>query len=160
MNIQTMTEIQAKTWDTAKTGRDVLGRARTGTGKTLAFLLPAFQQLLQNNQNNSQGVQVLVLSPTRELAAQIDTEGRKLTRGLRINHQVVFGGSSRGMDVRSMERHLPHVLVATPGRLKDHLQSTMVRGIPFRECFGNLKVLVLDETDRCVSIFSYCMNYI
>lgn len=157
MKIEEMTEIQAKTWESAKTGRDVLARARTGTGKTLAFLLPSLQQIMDQNELPD-GIQVLVLSPTRELASQIHNEARKLTRNIGLNHQVLFGGSSRGLDVQKFEQGLPHVLVATPGRLKDHLQSTNVRGVPFRDHVRETRVLVLDETDRYVASI-YCSPY-
>jgi ATP-dependent helicase YprA (DUF1998 family) len=146
-----MTEIQAKTYDSASQGKDVLGRARTGTGKTVGFLLPAMQRLLTEQPREKNGsIRLLVLSPTRELAAQIESQVRVLAKKTGLKHQVVFGGSSKGMDIREFERNVPNVLVATPGRLKDHLQSTTVRGKNFSSLMKDLDVLVLDETDRYV----------
>lgn len=106
---------------------------------------------------------MLVLSPTRELAMQIHDEAQKLTRGDKgqIRHQVIFGGSSRPKDVNQFERGLPTILVATPGRLRDHLDNTMVGGQPFSKCFQDTSVLVLDETDRLLDMgFSKEVNEI
>lgn len=158
MQLTHQTEIQAKTWDAASQGLCVLGRARTGTGKTISFLLPALQQLLQQPLARDT-IHMLVLSPTRELAAQIDDQAQKLThlpkknngkqqQQVMIRHQVVFGGSSRPKDVAQFERHVPTILVATPGRLRDHLDNTVVRGKPFASLFQKTSILVLDETDR------------
>lgn len=95
---------------------------------------------------------MLVLSPTRELAQQIDDEAQKLTQGNKaIRHQVVFGGSSRPKDVTQMERNVPTILVATPGRLRDHLDNTNIKGKPFASLFAKTSILVLDETDRSVN---------
>jgi DEAD/DEAH box helicase len=162
MKLTTMTEIQARTWEEASSGNDVLGRARTGTGKTVAFLLPAIQQLLvaaeEGRINHYSSIQMLVLSPTRELASQIHTQAMKLTHGSKvINHQVMFGGAKIGNDIRAMENRLPTILVATPGRLKDHLENTKLNAMnhvkggmdsPFSSFFDDVKILVLDETDR------------
>jgi DEAD/DEAH box helicase len=167
MKLTTMTEIQARTWEEASSGNDVLGRARTGTGKTVAFLLPAIQQLLQSAEKGKIGhfssIQMLVLSPTRELASQIHTQAMKLTHGSSIiNHQVMFGGAKKGGDIMALEYRLPTILVATPGRLKDHFENTNLtvknhlesaRDSPFSSFFGDVKVLVLDETDRYDSQF-------
>ena len=193
MKLSVMTEIQAKTWEAASQGKDVLGRARTGTGKvclfvlsstcvtfsmmfahhlpigsdisvflhlvlqkTISFLLPSLQQLMERKQLSRDTIHMLVLSPTRELAAQIDDEAQKLTKGSnkqgqqhpQITHQVIFGGSSRPKDVSLFERRVPSILVATPGRLRDHLDNTTVGGKPFRNLFHKTSILVLDETDR------------
>jgi DEAD/DEAH box helicase len=148
-----MTEIQAKTYDSASQGVDVLGRARTGTGKTVGFLLPAMQRLLSEQPREKNGlIRLLVLSPTRELAAQIESQVRVLAKKTGLSHQVVFGGSSKFNDINQFERKVPNVLVATPGRLKDHLQTTMVKGQKFASLVRNLDILVLDETDRYVLV--------
>lgn len=155
MKYKHMTEIQAKTWEAASSGRDVLGRARTGTGKTVAFLLPAIQQLLSKTRDLAPDtIHMLVLSPTRELAAQIDDQAQKLGAGTGITHQVVFGGASKPKDIKSFERRAPTILVATPGRLLDHLQTTTIRGKPFAQFLSKTSILVLDETDRYVCILS------
>ncbi len=151
LQLVTMTEIQSKTWEAASTGQDVLGRARTGTGKTVAFLLPAIQQLLLHPPSNRK-VQMLVLSPTRELAAQIHEGGVKLTKSnSQISHQCMFGGSSKPNDLRMIERQVPTILVSTPGRLLDHLQNTAMRdNTSFASLLSQVQILVLDETDRYV----------
>lgn len=148
-----MTEIQALTWECASQGKDVLGRARTGTGKTVSFLLPALQQLLHKDLDRDL-IHMLVLSPTRELASQIHDEAKKLTHANKegFKQQVIFGGSSKIMDIRGFERNPPSLLVATPGRLLDHLNNTTVRGRPFSELFQKTSVLVLDETDRLLDM--------
>ena len=163
LQLVTMTEIQSKTWEAASAGQDVLGRARTGTGKTFAFLLPAIQQLLLHPPSPSSNrhdihnnmVQMLVLSPTRELAAQIHEGGVKLTKGCssqKISHQCMFGGSSKPNDLRMIERQVPTILVSTPGRLLDHLQNTVLRDqTSFAALLSQVQILVLDETDRYVT---------
>ena len=121
MGLVRMTEIQERTYDAAFSGRDVLGRARTGTGKTVAFLLPAIERVLRANSGHVDGsdVGVLVISPTRELATQIGSEAARLLtfhRGMTV--QVVFGGTKATRDVSRMKDRIPTVLVATPGRLE------------------------------------------
>jgi ATP-dependent RNA helicase MSS116 len=158
MELVTMTEIQAKTWEAASAGQDVLGRARTGTGKTVAFLLPALQQLLENLPKVSQShVSMLVLSPTRELAAQIGEQARLLLQennshrsSKQVTQQVIFGGTPKPKDENAFKRQIPTILVATPGRLRDHLQTTTVKGVAFSKLLSQTQILVLDETDRCV----------
>jgi superfamily II DNA/RNA helicase len=147
MKFQTMTEIQSKTFEAASSGTDVLGRARTGTGKTVAFLLPSLQRLLSQKLDN-QSIHMLILSPTRELAAQIDDQAQKLGAGSSIRHQVMFGGASKPKDITMLTKHVPTILVATPGRLRDHLQTTNINGRPFAQLLARTKILVLDETDR------------
>lgn len=154
-----MTEVQHKTWEAASGGTDVLARARTGTGKTVAFLLPAIQQIVsqqqqQQGQSKSKGIQILILSPTRELASQIHDQAKLLTINVKdtISSQVIFGGTSRNNDVKMFERLPPTILVATPGRLKDHLESTKLRGGNFSDLLKSTSVLVLDETDRMLDM--------
>jgi len=153
--IKTMTEIQAKTFDAACSGKDVLGRARTGTGKTLAFLLPAIETVLKHNDSPGSNVGVLVISPTRELAIQIADQANMLLSKHKggMTCQVMYGGSSRYEDVKRLERQLPTVLVATPGRLQDHLENTTLRGHRFADIMkSKTRVLVLDETDRLLDM--------
>jgi ATP-dependent RNA helicase MSS116 len=155
-----MTEIQAKTWEVAVAGQDVVGRARTGTGKSLAFLLPSLQRIVPRDNK----IQILVLSPTRELAQQIaDQAALLLTRReddnerIGLSSQVMVGGVPKQRDLQRMEAQIPTVLTATPGRLLDHLEdndssSSKVAGRPFRECLDELQVLVLDEIDRLLDM--------
>jgi ATP-dependent RNA helicase MSS116 len=180
LKLERMTEIQYKTFDAASTGSDVLARARTGTGKTLAFLVPGIQSALRSgrvpgrhgysvvNDGGTQqrgGIAMLILSPTRELAVQIHNQAQVLTSshtnsGDYINDsnqhpmvcQVMYGGSSRNNDLKKLQSNTPFILVATPGRLIDHMQNSHVNGVPFSEMIGNVSVLVLDEADRCLDM--------
>ena len=155
VGVTSMTEIQSKTFEAAASGKDVLGRARTGTGKTLAFLVPALERLLQSpHYQPSKNVGVLIISPTRELATQIGDEAEKLiTYHKDLNHQVCFGGTNMKRDVNQFSRRLPSILVATPGRLLDHLQSTSINGKQFgNDIMSQTPVVVLDETDRLLDM--------
>jgi ATP-dependent RNA helicase MSS116 len=151
--LQRMTEIQAKTWDASVGGNDVIGRARTGTGKTLAFLLPSMERLLRNKHSGNQ-IRALIISPTRELARQIGEQAQMLVHGYKRTHssQVMYGGASRERDVRDLERRIPSILTATPGRLIDHLNSTQVKSKPFGNYLSDVDVLVLDEMDRLLGM--------
>jgi CRISPR/Cas system-associated endonuclease/helicase Cas3 len=156
MGLTTMTEIQARTFEAASTGNDVLGRARTGTGKTLAFLLPAIERILQSGDYHAgQNIGILIVSPTRELASQIADQAEKLlTFHPDTKVQVMFGGTNMKTDINQLNRRLPTVLVATPGRLLDHLESTtMARGGKFgKDIMSKTPVVVLDETDRLLDM--------
>ena len=125
--------------------------------KTLAFLLPAIERILQSDRDYYQAgrnVGILVISPTRELATQIGDQAEKLLSFQKqMNVQVVFGGTNMKTDVNRLTRRLPTVLVATPGRLLDHLQSTRIGGQSFgRDIMRNTPVVVLDETDRLLDM--------
>jgi len=157
LQLKSMTEIQAKTFSAAASGNDVLGRARTGTGKTLAFLLPAIERIVQSKDFVCGiNVGILIISPTRELATQIGDQAEKLLTFYPNNMkvQVMFGGTKMGRDVNFLNKHLPSILVATPGRLLDHMENTKLTG---GRQFGydimrNTNILVLDETDRLLDM--------
>jgi ATP-dependent RNA helicase MSS116 len=149
---KTMTEIQARTWDAAVAGKDVIGRARTGTGKTMAFLLPTLERILQNPGNDGK-LSVLIISPTRELANQIGDQAHMLTQAHNnVSSQVVYGGISKRQDISYMQKRMPTILTATPGRLHDHLQTTSIHGKPFRDSAKDIQVLILDEMDRLLDM--------
>ena len=151
MGISKMTEIQAKTFDHAASGMDVMARARTGTGKTLAFLLPALERILENPTEGQ--VNMLVLCPTRELASQIAEQTRQLISSHPgISYQVMFGGASRRKDVERLEHRVPTIVVATPGRIQDHFDNTFVRDKRFSTLFHGTQILVLDEMDRLLDM--------
>lgn len=155
MGLTTMTEIQDKTFAAASSGRDVLGRARTGTGKTLAFLLPAIERILQLGTTNTGGqIGILVVSPTRELATQIGDQAEMLTsfhRGMSV--QVMFGGTNVKTDINKLTKKLPTILVATPGRLLDHMQSTRIGNQQFgKGIMSHTPLVILDETDRLLDM--------
>jgi ATP-dependent RNA helicase MSS116 len=124
---------------------DCLVQAKTGTGKTLAFLLPALQSLLSSKPVPRGQVAILVMSPTRELALQIAAECNQVTAKLvpRVECHTAFGGTSRASNLKKFINGNPTVLVATPGRLNDILGEEEVQ---YR--FENLRTLVLDEADR------------
>lgn len=160
MNIETMTEIQYKTWDASVTGNsDVLGRSRTGSGKTLAFLLPALERILRSHDGGKDEtknkVKMLIISPTRELAHQIYTTTLLLTSKLGKSHntkpmhcQVMYGGTPKPLDIQKMQKNVPTIITSTPGRLLDHLKTSRIHGsTPFTEYVKDIDVLVLDEMD-------------
>lgn len=155
LKLKSMTEIQQKTYDAASSGQDVLGRARTGTGKTMAFLLPALQSLLSKRDYVvGSNIGILIVSPTRELATQIGDQAEKLLsfhRNMRV--QVVFGGTKITKDINTLNRNVPTVLVATPGRLLDHLENTKIGSRQFgHDIMRETPILVLDETDRLLDM--------
>ncbi|KAK1739908.1 ATP-dependent RNA helicase, partial [Skeletonema marinoi] len=154
LGLTTMTDIQAKTYAAALSGKDVLGRARTGTGKTIAFLLPAIERLLRTPDYDEESmIGVVVISPTRELASQIGDEADKLLSFHRdMSTQVVFGGTKTTRDISRLKAKLPTVLVATPGRLKDLLQTASVRGKKFASIMKQTPIVVLDETDQLLDM--------
>lgn len=154
MGLKTMTEIQSKTYVAALSGRDVLGRARTGTGKTVAFLLPAIERVLRSREYQpGLNIGILVISPTRELAQQIGDEAEKLlTFHTDMSVQVVFGGTKVSRDAARLRKKLPTILVATPGRLQDLLESTKVGARKFSDIMSTTSVCVLDETDQLLDM--------
>ena len=135
------TPVQAATVPQALAGKDVLATAPTGTGKTLAFLIPVIEKLLRKN---TPGIAALVLLPTRELATQV-AEQYDLLRGKQLGPAaLVVGGFSEGPQLKCL-RAGARVVIATPGRLEDYLQRGLVR-------FGGLQILVLDEVDRMLDM--------
>jgi len=141
----TPTPIQAQTIPTVITGRDVIGIAQTGTGKTAAFALPILHRLAGNPRSPvRKSCRVLVLSPTRELSGQILDSFRTYGRHLRIRAALAIGGVSMGAQVRALLGGVD-VLVATPGRLLDLVKSNALR-------LGEVECLVLDEADRMLDM--------
>ena len=141
----TPTPIQQQTVPIVMSGRDVIGIAQTGTGKTAAFALPILHRLAGNPRpTERKSCRVLVLSPTRELSGQILDSFRAYGRHLRIKSALAIGGVSMGAQVRSLLDGVG-VLVATPGRLLDLVQSNALR-------LNNVECLVLDEADRMLDM--------
>jgi ATP-dependent RNA helicase RhlE len=135
------TPVQAAAIPQALAGKDVLATAQTGTGKTLAFLIPIMEQLCQQT---APGIAALVLVPTRELAMQVADQYHTL-RGPKLSPAaLVVGGLSEGQQLRAI-RHGARLMVATPGRLEDFLDRKLVN-------FHKLRVLVLDEVDRMLDM--------
>ena len=135
------TPIQAEAIPAGLAGRDVLASAKTGSGKTAAFLLPILQRLLAEPRGTTRA---LVLTPTRELAAQIAEDAHDLARHTRLTVAAVYGGVAMGPQDRAF-RDGVDLIVATPGRLLDHLLSRRAR-------LSGLRVLVLDEADRMLDM--------
>jgi ATP-dependent RNA helicase RhlE len=137
------TPVQTQAIPPALRGRDIVGCAPTGTGKTLAFLLPALEHLLQNP-SKTKSPRVVILEPTRELAIQIAGEARKLTAGTSLRVVSVYGGAGMKKQISGLRRGAD-IVVATPGRLMDHMRRKNVR-------FDDLEILVLDEADRMLDM--------
>ena len=141
----TPTAVQAAAIPPALEGRDILGCAQTGTGKTAAFALPILNRLAElRREALPHAPQALILAPTRELAAQIGESLATYGRHLRLRHTVVYGGVGQAKQVRDLSRGV-HMLVATPGRLMDLMQQGHVR-------LDRLQVFVLDEADRMLDM--------
>ncbi|KAL9664931.1 hypothetical protein QQ045_020340 [Rhodiola kirilowii] len=141
LGFQVMTQIQAKAIPPLLLGRDLLGAARTGAGKTHAFLIPAVELLRSLACSTRNGTVVIVLCPTRELAIQTHIAAVKLMKHHTQTVGLVIGGADRRKESELLLKGV-NLLVATPGRLLDHLRST--KGFVFK----NFKFLVIDEADR------------
>ena len=136
------TPIQQQTIPIVLSGRDLLGCAQTGTGKTAAFMLPTIQRL--GGSNGSGRIRVLVLTPTRELALQIAQSAEVYGRYSGLGHAVIYGGvSQRGQEQSLAQR--PEIVIATPGRLLDLMNQGLVQ-------LGALEVLILDEADTMLDM--------
>jgi superfamily II DNA/RNA helicase len=138
------TPIQAAAIPVMLAGRDMIGSAQTGTGKTAAFMLPALHRLAEVKQPRPRGPRVLVLAPTRELASQILEATRKLGKFLRLHTVSVLGGMPYRVQLRELSRPID-VMVATPGRLIDLIDRKAVS-------LADLELLVLDEADRMLDM--------
>jgi ATP-dependent RNA helicase RhlE len=139
------TPIQLKAIPTVLTGRDLLGIAQTGTGKTAAFMLPSLDRLAAERPYLRPGqIRMLVLAPTRELASQIADSAKAYGRFMKLSVGVIFGGVPNGKSIREVSRGLD-VLVATPGRLLDLIDQ---RALSLRD----LEILVLDEADQMLDL--------
>ncbi|MFD1430986.1 DEAD/DEAH box helicase [Lacticaseibacillus mingshuiensis] len=134
------TPIQAETIPLVLQGKDVIGQAQTGTGKTAAFALP----IMQNIDFADRNVQALVISPTRELAVQTQEEFYRLGKDKNVKVQAVYGGADMRRQIKGLADH-PQIVVGTPGRLLDHLNRHTLK-------LGNLKTLVLDEADEMLDM--------
>ena len=131
--------IQDQTIPAALEGKDILGIASTGTGKTAAFAVPILQKLTVDKNSAA-----LIIAPTRELAQQIEQECRELGKGSGLSGAVLIGGSSMGAQLRDL-RHNPRIVIGTPGRIKDHIERRTLR-------LQHFDVVVLDEVDRMLDM--------
>ncbi len=130
------TPVQEESIPLIKSGKDVIAQAQTGTGKTLAFLLPIFE----NIDTSKNCVQALIVSPTRELAIQITEEANKLKEGKNIGVLAAYGGKDIGSQLKKLKKDI-HLIIATPGRLIDHLMRKTID-------LSKLNTIVLDEADE------------
>ncbi len=133
------TPIQDGAIPVAMEGRDLIGLANTGTGKTAAFLLPTISRMLQGKAHRC-----LILAPTRELAMQIEEEFKMFAIGLGLYSAIVVGGASMGRQLAQLKRR-PQFIIATPGRLKDLIEN-------YNQRLDGFDVLVLDEADRMLDM--------
>lgn len=139
------TPIQEKAIPAALSGRDVLGCAQTGTGKTASFAIPIIQRILQNRDSNkNKGIQALILTPTRELALQISECIQDYAKNTRIRHGVIFGGVNQHPQIEVLRKGID-ILVATPGRLLDLMNQGFIR-------LSTVQYFVLDEADRMLDM--------
>ena len=139
------TPIQAQAIPFALDGRDIMASAQTGSGKTAAFLLPTLQKLTKRSEKPGKGPRALVLTPTRELAAQVEKNALAYAKNMRWFRTVsIVGGASFGYQTRALSKPVD-LIVATPGRLMDLMQSGKID-------FARLEVLILDEADRMLDM--------
>jgi len=148
------TEIQARSVPHILNGRDVLGQAKTGSGKTMAYMIPAVEMLRRAHFTPKNGTGVLIIAPTRELAMHNYKWARDLLQYHNKTHGVVIGGAKRSSEANQLKKGV-NLLVATPGRLLDHLENT--KGFVFH----NIQMLIIDEADAILKIgFEEEMNKI
>lgn len=138
-NYTAPSQVQDHAIQPALDGRDVIGIANTGTGKTAAFLLPTLNKLMANR-----GEKVLILAPTRELALQIQEESRLFAKGGRLFDVLLIGGTPMNRQLRDLQRR-PEIIIGTPGRVKDHMERGTLK-------LNDVKTIVLDEVDRMLDM--------
>lgn len=138
------TPIQAQSIPVLLQGQDLLACAQTGTGKTAAFALPIIQQLTIENAHKEKGIKALIITPTRELAIQIDESFAAYGRNTRLRHTVIFGGVTQGKQVNDLRSGID-ILVATPGRLLDLISQGIIQ-------LNTIRYFVLDEADRMLDM--------
>jgi len=138
LKFKNATPIQYKAIPVALEGKDLIGVAQTGTGKTMAFVIPTVQHLAQNRSS------ALIIVPTRELAIQVEESVRKIAHSFGIKSAVLIGGDPINKQVRQLSLH-PRILIATPGRLIDLMQQRKVR-------LNEVGILILDEADRMLDM--------
>ncbi|KAF7268811.1 hypothetical protein GWI33_018158 [Rhynchophorus ferrugineus] len=145
MGFSTMTDIQFKTIPSLLEGNDLVGTAKTGSGKTLAFLIPAVELMYNLRFKHRNGAGVIIITPTRELSMQTFGVLKELMAHHHHTHGLIMGGADRKVEVKKLSNGI-NILVATPGRLLDHLQNTP------DFIYKNLQCLIIDEVDRILEI--------
>jgi len=145
MGFTHMTDIQARSIPPLLEGRDLVGSAKTGSGKTLAFLVPAVELIYKLKFWPWNGTGVVIISPTRELSMQTFGVLREVLKHHNITYGLIMGGANRNAEAKKLDEGV-NILVATPGRLLDHLQNT--KGFLYK----NLQCLIIDEADRILDV--------
>ena len=145
MKFVKMTPIQQRAINPALAGKDILAAAKTGSGKTLAFLIPSIEYLLRLKFKPRNGTGILIITPTRELALQIYSVACDLMKNCSQTYGILMGGANRKYEADKLLKGI-NLVVATPGRLLDHLQNT--KGFIFK----NLQCLAIDEADRILEV--------
>jgi len=140
MGFEETTPIQEKTIPYGLQGKDLIAQAQTGTGKTAAFGIPIIQRL----ETDASDIQALVLTPTRELAVQVAEELNRIGQFKKIRALPIYGGQDIGRQIKSLKKH-PNIIVATPGRLMDHMRRRTIR-------LQSLEAVVLDEADEMLNM--------
>lgn len=149
LKYERLTHVQNKTFSLILEGKDVLAKAKTGNGKTIAFLLPVVENLVKEGRC-SEAIPVVTISPTRELAQQIATEAKRVTKFHDLNIVCFVGGTNIKKDERALTNAAPiDILVATPGRLVDHMKKNTGNVVTR---LGKSSVLILDEADRLLDM--------
>ncbi len=143
MGFQAATEVQEQTIPLALEKKDLMVSAKTGSGKTVAFLLPLLQRLLDEPLEQD-GVRALILAPTRELARQITKQCKRLCEFTDLTHSIIIGGEDPKFQVMAFRKN-PDIIIATPGRLLEHLDRHAVD-------LSHLQVLIIDEADRMLEM--------
>ena len=139
------TPVQAQAVPAALAGRDLMASAQTGSGKTAAFLLPALQKMIRRSDKPGKGPRVLVLTPTRELAMQVEKNAQLYAQNMKwLRSATLVGGAGFGFQIKALSRPID-LIVATPGRLMDHMRAGRID-------FERLEMLVLDEADRMLDM--------
>ncbi|MGC4130053.1 MAG: DEAD/DEAH box helicase [Bergeyella sp.] len=141
---ETPTPIQQKAIPSVLAGKDLLGTAQTGTGKTGAFGIPILQRLTQNESKSRNKIRALILTPTRELAIQIEESFQNYGENLKLRTLVIFGGVKQGAQEQALKKGVD-ILVATPGRLLDFVSQKIIS-------LSDLEIFVLDEADRMLDM--------
>jgi ATP-dependent RNA helicase RhlE len=143
MGYEELTPIQAEAIPAGLQGRDLIGCAQTGTGKTVAFLLPAMERLLQDS-SKTKNPRLVILAPTRELVIQVTEQAQKLATRTPLRVAPIYGGARLSQQTDKLRRGVD-VVVATPGRLLDHVHRKNIN-------FKDVQILVLDEADRMLDM--------
>jgi ATP-dependent RNA helicase DDX18/HAS1 len=138
LNFETATEIQAKCIPLILEGNDIIGNAKTGSGKSLTFLIPAVEKLIDDDKKET--ARVLILTPTRELALQLFTLAKDLLGHYDKTCALIMGGANRKMEAEKLKKGVS-IIIATPGRLLDHMNNT--KGFTF----NTINMLIIDEAD-------------